>query len=463
MTRQKTRVLGTFSLAMLTMAAIVSLRNLSLIAGLGVSAVFFLCLAALIFFIPTALVVAELAAAWPRPGGCYEWVQEAFGKPLAFFTLWLSWMASVAWFPTILVFTSAMFAQVLQPVFPQLEHSQSFILICMLGMFWGSTFINFLGIEFSGFISTCGVILGTIIPGILIIGLGMWWVFSAKHSYIPLTVEQLVPNCTFDNLSLFAGVLLSLAGIELAAYHVREAQHPQRSYPRAILIAAAVILILYIFGTLAIAIVVPQSELSLATGLIQAFGVFLAQMNLAWLIPLMACCLFLGAAACINTWVAGPAKGMLVVAEHGFFPPWLRKVNKRGVPTALLILQAAVGSVMSILYICGSSNTFIWLLTSLSAQFTCLMYILIFCAALRLRYSQKHTARPFKVRAIWVVSVVGILACSFSFLIVYIPHSQFMLMQHDLFYKVLLFSFILLLLPPVMLIKYRHRSAKAAK
>ena len=90
MSKQKVRVLGAFSLAMISMAAIVSLRNLSLIAGLGLSAVFFLSLAALIFFIPISLVVAELAAAWPKPGGCYEWVKEAFGKPLAFITLWLS-------------------------------------------------------------------------------------------------------------------------------------------------------------------------------------------------------------------------------------------------------------------------------------------------------------------------------------------------------------------------------------
>ena len=64
------KVLGTFTLAMITMAAIVSLRNLSLTAELGFSAIFFLALAGIVFFIPTALVIAELAASWPRAGGC---------------------------------------------------------------------------------------------------------------------------------------------------------------------------------------------------------------------------------------------------------------------------------------------------------------------------------------------------------------------------------------------------------
>lgn len=447
---------------MITLAAIVSLRNLSLIAGLGISAVFFLCIAGLIFFLPTAFVVAELAATWPRPGGCYVWVGEAFGKPLAFFTLWASWMASIAWFPTILVFTSAMLAHTLSPIIPNLAYSQSFIMLCLLGIFWGATLINFFGIEFSGFISSCGVIIGTLIPGALIILLGLWWVYGGHHSHIPLTIPELVPSFTMDNLTLFAGVLLSLAGIEVAAFHVREAKDPQRSYPRALLLASAMILIIYILGTLSIALVVPNEELSLASGLIQAFAVFFTQVGFPWMIPLLAASLLLGALACINAWVAGPAKGMLVVAQDGFLPPWLSKVNKHGVPTSLLIIQAVVGSALSLLFIYMNSNSSIWLLTALSAQFTCLMYVFIFGAAIKLRYSQANVHRPFKVIAIWLVAGIGIIACIFSFAIVYVPNSQLVAIENTIYNMLLIVAFILLLLPTLPLIKYRIRSRNRA-
>ncbi|HSX19773.1 MAG TPA: APC family permease [Gammaproteobacteria bacterium] len=460
MSRSPNRVLGTFSLAMLTMAAIVSLRNLSLNAGLGISAVFFLCLAGVIFFIPTALVVAELAATWPRPGGCYVWVAEAFGKPLAFLSLWATWMASIAWFPTILVFTAVMLAHMLAPVLPNLEHSQSFILICMLVVFWGFTFLNFLGIEFSSFLSSGGVLIGTIIPGILIIVLGIWWAYAGNHTHIPLSIPDLIPEFTMDNLTLFAGVLLGLAGIELAAYHVREAKDPQRSYPRAILIASAAILSIYILGTLAIAIVVPQNELSIASGMIQAFAVFFSHVGSVWMIPLLAAFLLLGSLASVNAWVAGPAKGMLMLAQDGFLPPWLHKVNKHGVPTALLVIQAIVGSILSILFIYMSSNTSIWLLTALSAQFTCLVYVLIFCAAIKLRFSQPHVVRPFKVKGMLPIAGCGTAACMFSFVIVYIPNTQFVAIESTLFYYLLTASFLLLLAPTLIFIKYRHRSSK---
>jgi amino acid transporter len=462
MTKPRTRVLGTFTLAMITMAAIVSLRNLPLNAELGFSSVFFLCLAALIFFIPTALVIAELAAAWPRAGGCYVWVGEAFGKPLAFVTLWLSWMASVAWFPTILAFTATMLAHILTPIFPGLESSPLFIMLCMLAIFWITTFSNFCGIEFSGFLISGGVLIGTLIPGLLIIILGIAWVFNGNPSQIPLSINSLIPDCKLDNLILFSGLVLGLAGVELAAYHVREAKDPQHSYPRALLLASGLILSVYILGTLAIAIVVPQQDLSLASGLVQAFAVFFTQVGLPWMVPLMAAFLLCGALAGINAWVVGPAKGMLIVAQDGFLPNWLQRANKHGVPTALLVMQAIVGSLLALLFMyIRNNNTSIWILIALSAQFTCVVYVLIFCAALKLRLSQPYVARPFRVKAIWAVAACGIVACVFSFAIVYVPHVKLVSIEYASYSFLLMMSFLVLLLPAIMLIYFRDRSDAA--
>ncbi|HXH54807.1 MAG TPA: amino acid permease, partial [Gammaproteobacteria bacterium] len=120
---QPKRVLGTFTLAMITVAAIISLRNLPLSAEFGLSSIFYFVVAALVFFIPIALTTAELATGWPRAGGNYVWVSEAFGKPVGFFSLWTAWMESIAWFPAILAFTGAMLAHLLTPLFPGLEHN----------------------------------------------------------------------------------------------------------------------------------------------------------------------------------------------------------------------------------------------------------------------------------------------------------------------------------------------------
>jgi amino acid transporter len=444
---------------MITMAAIVSLRNLSLTAELGSSAVFFLALAALVFFIPLSLVAAELAATWPRAGGCYVWVGEAFGKPLAFVSLWFSWMASVAWFPAILAFCATMFGHMLGFISPGIEQDPRFILITMLAIFWATTLNNFIGIKFSGMLSSIGVVVGTLIPGFLIIALGLWWILSNQPTQIPLTVDALVPDFKLDNLILFSGVILSFAGVELAAYHIRETKNPQKNYPHALGIAAVLILIVYIFGTLAIAAVVPQHDLLIASGLVQAFNVFFEQFGFLWIVPLLALFLLIGALAGINAWVVGPAKGMLVVAEDGFFPRWLRHTNKNGVPTALLLLQALVGSLLSMIFLYLQDNSAsIWFLTALSAKFTCAQYALIFLAALKLRITKPQVPRAFKAPFMTLLASLGILSCLFGFVIVYVPHGKLVSINLGYYCLILLCGFFLLLAPALFLIKYRLRN-----
>ena len=77
---KRSQKLGTFSLTLISISAIIGLRNLPTFAVNGLASSFFLLVAALLFFIPVALVCAELASGWPKAGGIYAWVKEAFGQ-----------------------------------------------------------------------------------------------------------------------------------------------------------------------------------------------------------------------------------------------------------------------------------------------------------------------------------------------------------------------------------------------
>lgn len=461
MTQEK-KVLGTFTLAMITVAAIISLRNLPLSAEFGLASIFYYVVAALVFFIPIALVTAELATGWPRPGGNYVWVSEAFGKKVGFFALWMSWMESIAWFPVILAFTAAMLAHLLEPVFPELLNSKWFYFAVMLVVFWGATWINFFGIETSGWISSLGVLTGTLIPGALIILLGIWWVISGHDSHISFEVNHLIPEFRLDSMVFFSGILLSLAGIEIAAFHIREAKNPRRDYPKALAFASITILLVSILGTLAIAIVVPQKDISLLSGLIQAFTVFFGAFNMLWAVPILALFALIGSLAGVNTWTIGPAKGLLMTAQDGFLHPALQKVNSKGVPTGMLIFQAIVGTILSFVFLrMDSHSAAYWVLTALSAQFTVVQYGLVFAAVVRLRYTQKDLPRHYHVPGgmpgIWIVSIVGIAACIFGFLIVFVPPSQLHVGEKTEYQAMLALSFtILALLPAFMAAHQRH-------
>src|SRR3989338_4508540 len=93
------------ALVLLITGAIDSIRNLPATALFGSSLIFFFIFSAIVFLIPVALVSAELSSTWSEEeGGIYSWVQHAFGKSAAFFTIWLQWVNTIVWYPTILLF-----------------------------------------------------------------------------------------------------------------------------------------------------------------------------------------------------------------------------------------------------------------------------------------------------------------------------------------------------------------------
>ena len=119
------KVLSVFSLTMINIIAVDSLRNLPISAEYGFSIIFYYLIAAFIFFIPIALVAAELATGWPKLGGMYVWVKEAFGAKAGLITIWLQWIYNIVWYPTILAFLATIAAYLINP---SLAHNKFYLL-----------------------------------------------------------------------------------------------------------------------------------------------------------------------------------------------------------------------------------------------------------------------------------------------------------------------------------------------
>ncbi|HEV2523912.1 MAG TPA: APC family permease, partial [Gammaproteobacteria bacterium] len=200
------KFLGMFTLSLLSVSAIVSLRNLPTTALLGTQAITFFLAAAICFFIPVALACAELSSGWPKEGGVYLWVEEAFGPNWGFLAVWLQWMESVVWLPTILSFIAATAAYLFKP---ELESNRLFLVGVMLSVLWGTTFLNFKSIKTSSSLSAIGVMLGTLIPGIVLIILGCSQLANAKASgYLQFSLTSLNPGTDLSTLVTFTAILL---------------------------------------------------------------------------------------------------------------------------------------------------------------------------------------------------------------------------------------------------------------
>ncbi|MBI3237062.1 MAG: amino acid permease [Chlamydiales bacterium] len=450
-----------FTLAMINVAAVSSVRNWPTIAEYGFSSLFFFGLAALLFFIPVSMISAELATGWPKAGGVFAWVKEAFGHRTGFLAVWLLWAENVIYYPTLLSFIAGMIAYLFNP---DLAQHTGYMFGLIVSIFWLTTLANLLGMRASGWISTVGVILGTLIPGAIIIGLGAFWFFSGNPIQISMSWGSLVPDMSSPTqLVLFSGVLVALGGLEMSGVHARDVQNPQKNYPRAILLSAILVLGLYILGVLAIALVVPQEKISLVTGALQAFSVFVNAYGLGWLTPLIAIFLAFGAFGTLSTWIAGPSKGLLAAAQSGDLPPVFCKLNRHEMPVALLIAQAVIVTCFSLIFlVMPTVSSAYWILNAMVAELYLAMYVLMFAAAIKLRYKRPDTPRAYRVPGgkfgMWLVAGIGLIGSFFTLVIGLFPPAQIPT-GNTLFYVLfLLFGILLACLAPTLILAFRKPS-----
>jgi glutamate:GABA antiporter len=454
------KTLGIFALAMINVAAVLSLRNFPSMAEYGWSSVGWYLIGTILFLIPLSLAGAELATGWPKGGGVFAWVREAFGERWGFLAVWCEWSENLVWFPTVLSFIAATFAYCINPT---LGSDPWFLFFVMLGVFWGITILNFFGARASSIFGTIGVIAGTIIPTILLIALSIFYITTGKPMQIEFTPAALLPDVNLGTLPFIATVILLFAGMEMAGYHAMETRNPKRDFPRAIFLAALIIFVSTVIGTLAIAFVVPSTQINLAAGLMQAFVEFFNVFNMGWMIGPIAFLTAFGALALLSTWVLGPAKGLGEVAARGNLPPIFQKDNRFGAPVAVLVIQAVIGSLFSLLFIfLPSVSGAYWILSAMTVEVLCIMYILIFAAVIRLRYTQPDTPRAYKIpggkAGIWIIAGAGLLACLFTFIIGLFPPSTIKTGDVTLYFVIISVGTILLVCPPFIFLLFKRKS-----
>jgi hypothetical protein len=314
MGRAKKVGLGVGALAMINVAAIVSVRNLPVMAEYGWSMLVLFAISIVVFLIPISMVAAELGTTWNREGGVFAWVKEAFGGRTGFLAVWCDYSENLAWFPTVLSFMAATLAFAINP---DLANNSVYLVVVMLVFFWLTTLLNVRGVRASSLLGSIGTIAGSIVPALLLVGLGVAYLLRGDSSQIPFSGHALVPDLHLSNLAFLGGIILLFTGMEMAGFHARDTRNPGRDIPRSIALAVLIIVAFSVLGSLFTAIVLPQKEISLVSGTMQLFRSVLDTFHASWLVGPLAVLIAFGGVAHLSPWILGPAKGMAEVARQG--------------------------------------------------------------------------------------------------------------------------------------------------
>ena len=470
-TTKPTFRLSVMTLAIMNVTAVVSLRGLATEAIYGPTSAFYYLFAAIVFLIPTAMVAAELAAMFSaKQGGVFRWVGEAFGARFGFLAIWLQWIQSTIWYPTVLTFgaVSLAFIGTDMSADAALASNRFFTLVVVLAIYWIATFISLRGLDWVGKVSKWGGIIGTIIPAALLILLAI--IYLAKGGVNHLNMHQrFFPDLTnFDNLVLASSIFLFYAGMEMMGIHVMDVDNPKRNYPRAIVIGSLVTVIIFILGTFSLGIVVPAKDISLTQTLLIGFDNYFNFLHMSWAGPIIAIALVFGVLAGVLTWVAGPSKGIFTVGRAGYLPPFFQRTNSRGVQRNILLVQGVIVTILGLLFVVMPSvQSFYQILSQLTVLLYLIMYMLMFAAAITLRYKLPNYERPFRLGAkgntlIWILAGLGFCGSLLAFVLSFIPPSQIAVGSSTVWYAVLIIGAIIFVVIPFIIYSKRKPTWKDA-
>ncbi|MFD5769669.1 APC family permease [Streptomyces sp. NPDC127049] len=411
------------TLALMTTASVASLRAAPTMAIYGLACVFLYLVPAVVFLLPTALVSAELASGWS--GGVYRWVSEGLSKPLGFLAVWCQFAMTIFYYPSLLAFVASTIAFVIDP---SLASNGVYTAIVIMVLYWTGVWVSSRGTKALAGLSSWGLIIGTLVPGTILVVLGMVFLGQGNPSAAPMDASHLLPQWTgLASLVLIVNNFLSYSGMEMNAVHVSSLKDPAKEYPKSMFLAMGLVLLIFILPALAISWVVPADQLSLTAGVMQAFDAFFSYFDVGWMTPIAAVMLISASLGGMLTWLAGPSKGLLEISRsEGYLPPFLQKLNRFGIQQNILVTQGVVTSVIALGYaLIPNVSSVYWIFSTITTQVYLIVYLLMFVAAMRLRKLKPDHPRGYRAPALGLICSVGLLASLAAMLIGFVPPSQF--------------------------------------
>lgn len=315
--------------------------------GLGVAAIPMWFIFALLFFVPQALICAELSSAYPSDSGMYVWVKAAFGEKWGFMVSWLNWTAKLFWYASFMTFFTVNIAYLIGR--PEILENKYLTLAIAVAVFVALSILSVNGLAKVKFLTGLGAF-GSMIPAVLLIVLAIASVcYAGAEPAASYTIKELTPKLSGNTLVAISAIIFGYTGGEVVANFVTEIDNPRKNYPKAIFLSAVLVGIIYVIGSVAITTLIHPSQIKASTGILDAIGAGAANLGIgSWLIRVVALGVSVSILGATVIYIASPVKMLFGSVPEGIFSKKLTKMNEVGIPKKAVYLQTAIVTLLLI-------------------------------------------------------------------------------------------------------------------
>jgi amino acid transporter len=413
--KQLRKEMGFWDVLFFNIATVLGPRWIAAAAHNGTSSISLWVLAALFFFVPSALVINELSSRFPEEGGLYIWAKEAFGDFHGFVAGWTYWIYTVFYFPGLLLASAAMSAYIIGEGGVTLEHNRQYLLFVSLGLLVVAVGLNIIGLNVGKWLQNAGGV-STYLPLLMlvVIAAALW----SRHDAIThITWASMKPVWDWDTVNFWSQIAFAFTGLELVSAMSAEVHNPRKTLPRAVIASGVLIAAMYIAGTLAVLSLVAAPDVSPTSGVFHAITVGSMVLKLGFLGVLAAMLVTVGNAGGVGSTVAGIARIPFVVGIDRYLPAAFGKIHpKWKTPYVSILVQAGVsGAILLVSQINESTRGAYQFLVDAAIILYFIPFLYMFAAAIKLvgrrdRSENKEAVLiPGGKAGVWIISSIGFL------------------------------------------------------
>ena len=420
------RELGFRDLTLLLLVALVGANVVPAVAVAGPIVLIIWILAAVLFLLPQAIAVIELSKRFPGEGGLYVWVRDILGEFHGFLVGWWYMTVNFVFIPTTLYYLVGYASFIGGDVTRPLADDPLFAAAITLVFLWLITAVNIFSVKITKWLHNIAA-LGLIVMLGIVAALAVAALTNNEPATRFTTQTMFGDFWGVATVSTLAVVCYSFVGLELSGVVSDEIRSPDRNIPRAITTAVIVVPVLYVITTWALLATLPQNDIRVVDGLLQALASVAEKAGFLWLLAPLAVLVSFTVIGNASAWIGVGARVPYVLGIDRYLPGALGRLHPTfRTPHVALIVSAAIASIFIVINSIGTTVQEAYLiLLNTTVVIVLLPFLNVFLALLKIcRHPDRFNADRayFRTRSIpMVAGVVGLLMTAMGIVLAFVP------------------------------------------